>query len=389
MPSITFYLFISLISLQFFAPGPVCAESLGKFIESGNKAYESGDYGTSLSSYEKAAEVDPDSAAVLFNKGNALYKLGEYTEAFNAYEMAATRAMADNNPELEALSRYNMGNSSYRKAEDLSQKNPPVALEEFNRSSENFKTAVKLSPGLKDAVHNLEVSRMAAKKIEELIRRQQQQVQQQEEAREQIKKELEELSRQQNEAADMSENVARENQQSQGSGSSAGNPMNQLADNQKKITERTKSLSDKLEQQAGLQTQQPDDDQARQHINKALDRQETAQEKLEQSKTALASKHQREAAEELQKALQQLDRDQEEEQHKEKTGQPEAASGKREMDLQPHGDSQEEESQQADIQEMQPLKGESPEDIIDEELESRRYRQRPGITGYKPVERDW
>jgi len=166
-----------------------------------------------LDSYDKAAEVDSGSAIVLFTRVNALYKQGEYADAFNVYEQAAAKAMEDNDPMLEAQSRYNMGNSSFRKAEAQSQQNPQIALEEFNRSSEYFKSALKLDPGFSEATHNLEVSRMAAKQVEELIRKQQQQAQQKEKAKEQIKKDLEELSKQQNEAAEQSESIAQEQQQ--------------------------------------------------------------------------------------------------------------------------------------------------------------------------------
>ena len=33
--------------------------------------------------------------------------------------------------------------------------------------------------------------------------------------------------------------------------------------------------------------------------------------------------------------------------------------------------------------------GDSPEDIINEELENRKYRSVRGTTGYKPVDKDW
>ena len=202
-------LIIGFIVLILLSPATIQAESVRSLVESGNKAYEQGDYANSLDSYDKAAEAEPDSAIVLFNRGNAMYKQGEYADAFNVYEQAAVKAMEDNDPMLEAQSRYNMGNSSFRKAEALSRNNPEKALDEFNRGSEYFQSAVKLDPKFFEAAHNLQVSRMAAKKVEELIRKQQQQAQQQEKAKEQIKKDLEELSEQQNKAAEQSESADR------------------------------------------------------------------------------------------------------------------------------------------------------------------------------------
>ena len=137
---------IGVIVLILVFSDAVKAESLRSLIESGNRAYEQGNYVKSLDSYNKAAAAEPDSAIVQFNRGNALYKQGEYSDAFNVYEQAATRAMEENDPVLEAQSRYNMGNSSYRKAEVLSRENLEKALEEFNRSSEYYQSALNLYP---------------------------------------------------------------------------------------------------------------------------------------------------------------------------------------------------------------------------------------------------
>ena len=60
----------------FLLPGFASAESVRSLVESGNEAYEQGDYVKSLDNYERAAEAEPDSAVVIFNKGNALYKQG-------------------------------------------------------------------------------------------------------------------------------------------------------------------------------------------------------------------------------------------------------------------------------------------------------------------------
>ena len=165
------------ILLMLFFPGLLMAESVRSLIDSGNTAYDQGDYAKSLDHYKKAAEIDPDSAVALFNKGNAFYKLGNYPEAFNAYEKAAGKAIKEDNLQLEAQSRYNMGNSAFRRAEKLVQEAPETAYEEFNRSSQNFQSALKLDPKISDAGHNLEVARIKARKVEELMRRQQQQKQ--------------------------------------------------------------------------------------------------------------------------------------------------------------------------------------------------------------------
>ena len=382
-------LIVSLLFLILFSPASIQAESLRSLVESGNNAYELGDYAKSLESYNKATEVDPDSSIVLFNKGNALYKQGEYADAFNVYEQAAAKAMEENDPKFEAQSRYNMGNSSFRKAEAQIQQNPQVALEELNRSSESFKSARKLDPGLSEATHNLEVSRMAAKQVEELIRKQQQQAQQNEKAKEQMKKDLEELSKQQNEAAKQSESVAQDQQQEKGAGSESNQQLDQAAENQEDINERTKSLSDKLEQLNSQSSPQLSDEMAQEHVKRAIDKQESALEDLELKRPEQASKDQSEAAEELQKALQQLDQGEEEQQEKESGDQGQGSTEEEQQEQQSEEKGKEEQNQQAASQTEQAPSGESPEDIISEEIESKKYRTSDGATGYKPVEKDW
>jgi tetratricopeptide (TPR) repeat protein len=380
---------IGVIVLILVFSDAVKAESLRSLIESGNRAYEQGDYVKSLDSYNKAAAAEPDSAIVQFNRGNALYKKGEYSDAFNVYEQAATRAMEENDSVLEAQSRYNMGNSSYRKAEVLSRENLEKALEEFNRSSEYYQSALNLDPGFSEAVQNLEVSRIAAKQVEELIRHRQQQAQQQQKAEEQIKKDLQELSDQQSDAAEQSKSAALE-QQTSGQGTEAAQETDQLAERQKNITERTKSVNEKLEQLDNQSPPQLSDDMAQEHVKRALDRQEAAQKNLEQKRPGQASVDQQEAAQELQKALQQIEQSNEED--KKKKDSPEEAQGSENEDQEVQQSLKErnsEPSREVDSLKDEPESGESPEEIINEELENRKYRRIDGGTGYKAVEKDW
>jgi tetratricopeptide (TPR) repeat protein len=183
-------------------PSSVFAESARNLVETGNEAFLSGDYETSLQYYEKAADLDPDSAVVLFNRGDALYKQEKYDEALNVFEGAAAKAMAENDHELEARSRYNMGNSAYRRAEILSRDDLQQAFDEYRRSSDFFQTAVKRNPGFSEAAQNLELSRLAAKQVEELIRQQEQQAREQQQQKQDMAKELENLQKEQQEGAE-------------------------------------------------------------------------------------------------------------------------------------------------------------------------------------------
>ena len=379
---------VGFIFLLLLVPGAVTAESARSLVESGNEAFRQGDFVTSLDNYEKAAESEPDSAVVLFNKGAALYKQEKYDEALNVFEGAAAKALENSDPMLEAQSRYNMGNSAYRRAEKLSREDINAAFEEYKRSSGYYQSAVKLNPNLSEAAQNLEASRIAAKQVEELIRKQQQQAQQQAEQKQDIAKELENLQKEQQKAAEQSRDLA-QNQQQQGANSEAA----QQAENQKSITEKTRETAEKLQQLSQEQNDELSGEKAREHVKRAIEKQEEAQKNLQQNKASGAHEDQQKAARELQNALQQLERGQDKGQEKDSPGQEqESEKAKAEQQQQPEQQAAAEETGQQN-EEASPVSGapagDSPEDIINEELENRKYRSVRGTTGYKPVDKDW
>jgi len=382
------YHIISLIFLLLLVPGLACAESARSLVESGNEAFSKGDFPASLTNYEKAADLEPDSAVVLFNMGDALYKQQKYDEALNVFEQAAARAMEKNDPMLEAQSRYNMGNSAYRRAEMYSRADLQKAFEEYKRSSGYYQSAVKLNPGLSEAAHNLEASRIAAKQLEELLHKQQQEAREQAQQRQDMAKDLENLQKEQQKAAEQSRDLAQNQQQE-----SKNNNAAMQAENQESITERTRETGEKLEQLNKEHAFAPSNEIAREHVKRALEQQEEAQKNLQENKISAAHENQQEAARELQKALQQLDQSQDKGEKKELPGRKEEKE-KAETEQQKPLEQQAAEGEAGqENYEAPPVSGApdnvSPEDIINEELENRKFRSTRGTTGYEPVDRDW
>jgi len=372
-------------------PGLACAESARSLVESGNEAFRQGDFATALDNYEKAAASEPDSAVVLFNRGDALYRQEKYDEALNVFEGAAAKAMADNDPMLEAQSRYNMGNSAYREAERYRQEDLQKAYETFKRSSGYYQSALKLNSNLPEAAHNLEAARIAAKQVEELIRKQEEKAQQGEQQKQEIAKDLQNLQKEQQDAAEQSRDLA-QSQEQEGSDSETA----QQAANQESITARTRETGEKLEQMSQDQQVEPSDEMAREHVKRAIAKQEEAQKNLQQNKPSEAHEDQQEAARELQKALQQLEQGQDNGEKKESAGQKESsAKAEADQQKQPEQPEQQNSAEEAGQQnEEVPAvsgapAGESPQDIINEELENRIDRSVRGATGYKAVDKDW
>jgi Ca-activated chloride channel family protein len=378
--------------------GPAFGESARNLVEEGNEAFGRGEYETSLQKYEKARELEPDSAVVLFNRGGALYRQERYDEALNAFEQAASQAMTDGNRELEAKSRYNMGNSAFRRAGQMSRENPRLGLEEFKRSSGFFQDAVKRSPGYTAAAQNLELSRRAAKQLEELIQQQEEQARKQAEQKQEVADELEKLQQEQLQAAQQSGEMARE-QEKTGSAGDAG----QQAERQESITEQTRETGKKLhELNRQQQGEQLSDEMAGEHVKRALENQEEAEKELQQNNLAAAQQEQEAAALELGKAIQQLQQEQEDSRDKKGTeGQPEESreqAGEQAGQQEPQPGEQETQQEPAaetgKQQEETPGAAaapgsESAEEIINGELQNRRHRPLGGGTGYRPVEKDW
>lgn len=374
-----------IVFVIFLLPGAVFAESARSLVESGNEAFHQGDFAASLKNYEKAAESEPDSAIVLFNKGDALYKQGKFAEAINIFEQAAAKALENKDQALEAQSRYNMGNSAFRRAEELRRENPQMALEEYKRSSGYYQSAVKLKPNFSESAHNLEVSRMAAKQIEDFIRQQQQQAQEQAQQKQNLAEELEGLQKEQQGAAEQSRDLSQSQKQQD-----ADNDAAQQAENQKAITDRTKETGEKLGQLGQGRNSQLSDEMAREHVKKAVQKQQEAEKNLRQNKPEAAHDNQQDAARELKKALQQLVEGSGEEQKNENSGQEQESHqpGTEQHVPQSSGEETGETGNPAQPV-AESLSGDSPEDIINEEIENREYRSVRGGTGYKPVDRDW
>ena len=392
---IRFYQYIlGFIFVILFFPVAGDAESARSLIEKGNEAFGQGDYSASLEHYNKAAEMEPDSAIVLFNRGDALYRQEKYAEALNVFEQAAAKALQNNDRMLEAQSRYNMGNSSFHEAEKLRQENLEMSLAEYKRSSQYYQSAAKLDPDFTDAAYNLEASRIAVKQVEELMRKQRQEAQQNEQLKQNIAKELENLQKEQQDAAEQSSESDQSRQQ-EGSENKETGQSEQLAENQKSITDRTREAGQKLEKMSQDKDAELSNEMAREHVKKAVEKQEEAEKELQQNKLSEAHENQQEASRELQKALQQLAQNQDQEQNKDKSGrQEEGAAEKQKAEQQEQNEQQTLADEAGQQEEQSPAVSEnygdvSPEDIINEEIENKKYRSVRGKTGYDPVDKDW
>ena len=371
----------------FLLPTVVFADSARQLVRSGNNAYMAGDYGKSLEKYEKAAEVGPASPVILYNKGNALYKKGSYDEAIKVFEQAAIQSIQTEDQNLEAKSRFNMGNSTFRKAGILRSSDLQKSLEIYGQSAENYQAALQLNPELIDAGYNLEMARKAANRVLNEIKEQEKLNQQMQDAQDQLSKELNELLQQQQNAAQESSELAESQQQEAAPDNTQKST--KLADEQQALRNRTEELANKLEQLSEQQSGQPSREKTQDHLNRAIHEQQQAEERLANNFPDQAAENQEKAAEELLQALNNMDQHQEhQEEQKSQHGQ----------NREPKDDNQPQtETAQADKQETEEKiqadqvapSSQTAQDILDEETENRKIRHERTITGYQSVEKDW
>ena len=59
-----------------------------KFVESGNILDSQGQFEKAIAAYDRALEIVPDDADVIFDKGETLVKLGRVPEAMKCFDVA-------------------------------------------------------------------------------------------------------------------------------------------------------------------------------------------------------------------------------------------------------------------------------------------------------------
>ena len=115
------------------------AESSKRLINEGNKAYHGEKYEQALELFDKALQKKGVSETAQFNRAAALYKMAEYEQAQAGLEKILPSKKLRDKKDVH----YNLGNALYR-------------LERYQDAAEQYKQAIRLSPGrAEDAKHNL------------------------------------------------------------------------------------------------------------------------------------------------------------------------------------------------------------------------------------------
>jgi Ca-activated chloride channel family protein len=351
--------------------GQLLAASASDLVSQGNRALEEKKYDEALQAYEQAAKEDPQAPEVYFNKGAALYQKGDFQQAADAFEQSALRS---EDARLEALGKFNQGNSAFRGAVGQLQSDPQQALEGVGRSVKLYQDALKLDPKLDDARYNVEVARRTMKRILEEMRKQPQQGQQnqkQQQGQQQQgdpQQQLKQLLEKQEQARRQSEQLARQQQQ-QGGSQGAASESQELASQQQQIKDETQQLADQMKQSG-----KPDQRKAAEHLEQAATEQNQAERELGRNQPSDAAPRQQEAEDEIGKAMA-------------------AMNGEKPPEPQPNEDQKHQQAAQKNARRLRDKQSkearQNAQDILNQERANRRQRDLAIMSRTRPVDKDW
>jgi Ca-activated chloride channel homolog len=148
-------------------------QSARELIAQGNEKYRAKDFDTAADLYHKAQEGKNAPAAALFNEGCALLEQNKLADAAERFRAADTAGDTD----LSARARYNLGQSLFKQADALKEKQPDQAMDLLRQSAAAFRSVLDVKPDDSEAARNVEIARRAMKQIED--KKQEQQKQQQ------------------------------------------------------------------------------------------------------------------------------------------------------------------------------------------------------------------
>jgi Ca-activated chloride channel family protein len=144
-------------ALFFLVLGDCPAQTERSLVRDGNRSYSDTKYADAEVNYRKALEKNKESQTGVFNLGDALYKQGRYAEAAQQYAMTASRT---HDKDVKAKAYHNLGNTFMK-------------VQDYEKSIEAYKEALKTNPEDPDTKYNYEYARAM------LQQQQQQQKQQQ------------------------------------------------------------------------------------------------------------------------------------------------------------------------------------------------------------------
>jgi len=369
----------------FIFPFQGYGKSPSALVKEGNNAYNAGEYDKAVTAYDEALKEAAESPHVYFNKGAALYKKGDYEGAIEAFEKAALKSK---DPRFEAKSKFNLGDSAYRSAEALKEKDLQKALDGCSKSISYYQDALSLDPAMKEAAENIEMVRLVMKNILDEIKKQKESNQKDQEKRQQAAEKLKEIIRSQESALEKNKGLEKE-KTGKGESNALNKRIGELADEQKAIRDKTEDLSKEWPEDEGEENASGKVS-ASKHLENATKEQDAAYGNLGQKNTKEAAGNQEEAIKELKEALDSQQngsdngagQDNKDQQDKQQGQQDQQQATSSNENRKTGTDQTQEQAAQAAL-------SDDAQDILKDEKENKEQRKAVSIRSYKEVDKDW
>jgi Ca-activated chloride channel family protein len=137
----------------------------------GEKAFAHGDFITASEFYTQALKKKPDDPRLHYNAGTAAYKNNLFDDAISSFQ----QALKSEDLGLQEKSYYNLGQSLFKKGEELLQSDPEQAEKLWQQALDAYGGSFKLNPQARDSKENLELVKKKYEKLKKQQKKKQQQ----------------------------------------------------------------------------------------------------------------------------------------------------------------------------------------------------------------------
>lgn len=376
-----FFLSVSVIAaFALSAASPAAAGSASSLVSKGNKSFARKKYDEALKFFEKASVKAPESPIIYFNIGDAYFKKGDYEKARDNFQRAAEKTKEIT---FEAMAWYNLGNCAFKQGERQKDSDLKKALGYYEESVKFYMTALKKDPNLKDAAYNLEVARLVIKDMLDRIKKQEEMMKKQQEKMKAVVDSLLSLIKREKDVLDSTKRL----DDSRATETAKKKRSARIKAKQKEIIGGTRGVQAMIDSLFSGK-KPPQVASATAHLDSSTVAQYNAVDELSRVKLKKASRDEKRGLEQMKKALDDLTKQQKGRQGQENKQNQQNQSGVSNGKQEQKKNQRQPKNNQRKKQQAKPL-DEKAKEILKEEKENRKRRQRAMAGRYKPVDKDW
>jgi Ca-activated chloride channel family protein len=382
-------IFVVMSLVSWLAPA-ARSESAQVSVGQGNTLYAQGNYNEAIDRYDQALLEEPEALEPKFNKANSYYRLDDLAEALDLYKEVAAKSK---DMKLVAGAKYNLGNCYFQRGSKQKDSDLQKALADLTASVGSWRQVLDIEPENEKAAKNIEVARLIIKDIIDQLNKQRKQQQEQAAEQRQLQEKLKELLEDQKGLAERTRQTSDEVNKGAISPQQATDNYGRQAKEQEQLRDRTEQTLEEMRSQDPNNPQPPPMQQAANELEKAVENQTRAGERLNASAGVPAEQSQQRAIDHIENALKALSQGSEQNPQPQQAQQTQGQEGQENRGQEPNQPQDPNQSDQQQQEGASQQKVAAPdtaaEEILDKEQRQRKERQVLQRAGYQKVEKDW